>query len=468
MQPNILFLMTDQMQGRVLDPEHPCITPNFDKLAARGVRVRNAYTTNAVCSPARASLMTGLLPHSHGVLTVTHCVHDDQCNLRTEHPHFAQRLSDAGYRTGYFGKWHVERSNDLNRFGWQVVDTNPKARARQNAETEFSLEKHIEGPEGYRTSILYGVNDRSPEDRMCGLTTSAASEFLSDALSGDDPWCCFASVIEPHDPFVCGEEAFSLYSVDDIELQPNVSDDLAGRPGLYRKAARIFAHLTDREKKEAAACYYAMVTEIDQQFGKLIDQVEAAGQLENTIIILTSDHGELLGSHGIYMKNVTGYEEVYNIPMVAAGPGIAQGQVTDGRVGLHDVAPTLTELADAEALENEDSRSFVPLLRNPEEEAANFTQGYAEYYGTRYWFTQRVIWNGDWKLCWNGFDFDELYNLREDPFEMNNRIDDTDCQETVRTLMKQAWDIVKRTDDHSLGRSEYPVLRLAPFGPAVE
>ncbi|MDA0839174.1 MAG: sulfatase-like hydrolase/transferase [Planctomycetota bacterium] len=468
MQPNILFLMTDQMQGRVLDPEHPCITPNFDKLAARGVRIRNAYTTNAVCSPARASLMTGLLPHSHGVLTVTHCVHDDQCKLRTEHPHFAQRLSEAGYKTGYFGKWHVERSNELNKFGWQVVDPNPKAKAKQNSTTQISLEKYIEGPEGYRRSILYGVNDRSPDERMCGLTTMAASEFLGDALDGEEPWCCFASVIEPHDPFICGKEAFSLYNAEDIELQPNVSDDLKGRPGLYRKAARIFEHLTTREKKEAAACYYAMVTEVDQQFGRLIDQVEAAGQLDNTVIILTSDHGELLGSHGIYMKNVTGYEEVYNIPMVVAGPGIAEGQVTDARVGLHDVAPTLTELGQAEPLRNEDSRSFVPLLQNPEGESANFTQGYAEYYGTRYWFTQRIIWDGDWKLCWNGFDFDELYNLREDPFELNNRIEEPDCQNTVRKLMKQAWEIIRRTNDHSLGGSEYPVLRLAPFGPAVE
>ena len=116
-RPNLLFLMADQMQGRVLEPGHPCQTPYFDQLAARGVRFQRAYTPNAVCSPARASLMTGLLPHNHGVLEVIHCVDDDQCNLRTEHPHWAQRLVEKGYRTGYFGKWHVERSDDLNRFG---------------------------------------------------------------------------------------------------------------------------------------------------------------------------------------------------------------------------------------------------------------------------------------------------------------------------------------------------------------
>ena len=119
-KPNILFLMTDQMQGRVLDNLNPCKTPNIDKLAARGMRFTRAYTPNAVCSPARASLMTGLLPHNHGVLWVTHSVDDDQGMLRDDKAHWAQRLTGSGYKTGYFGKWHIERSGELDRFGWQV------------------------------------------------------------------------------------------------------------------------------------------------------------------------------------------------------------------------------------------------------------------------------------------------------------------------------------------------------------
>ena len=117
--PNILFLMADQLRADVLRPEHPCVAPNLKGLAARGVSFARAYTPNAVCSPARASLMTGLLPHNHGVLEVTHCVDDDQCCLRTDRAHWAQRLQSSGYRTGYFGKWHVERSHELERFGWR-------------------------------------------------------------------------------------------------------------------------------------------------------------------------------------------------------------------------------------------------------------------------------------------------------------------------------------------------------------
>lgn len=475
-QPNILFLMTDQMQGPVLDRAHLCQTPNLDRLAARGVRLSRAYTPNPVCSPARASLMTGLLPHSHGVLTVTHCVHDDQAVLRTDKPHWAQRLAEAGYRTGYFGKWHVERSEDLSRFGWQVNGTPGTELYQKHAsevlgpnppEPRFSLSKSISGPPGYPDALLYGVFDRPPEQRGMGITTSLAEPFLKDALAGSQPWCGFVSVSEPHDPFVTARDAFDRYDVDDIPVPPNWNDDLTGRPGLYWKAARVFANLTEREKKEAAACYYASITEIDQQFGRLIDLVEEAGQLDNTIIVLTADHGEFLGAHGLYQKNIGAFEEAYNIPLIISGPGIAGGGVSDARVGLHDLCPTLLELAGLEPIGAPDSRSFAPALRDPAGQSANYQTGYAEYYGTRYWLTQRVIWNGPWKFVWNGFDFDELYNLDDDPYEMRNLAGHPAHQARVREMMAQAWQIIRDTDDHSLGRSQYATLRLAPFGPGI-
>ena len=474
-RPNILFLMTDQMQGRVLDPGNPCLTPHFDRLAARGVRFPRAYTPNAVCSPARASLMTGLLPHSHGVLEVTHCVDDDQCSLRTEHPHWAQRLQAAGYHTGYFGKWHVERSNDLSWFGWEVDggSASPLFKERQRASGaaakdtgSFSLRKTDDYPPGYDRTLLYGVTDTPPERRGVGVTTALARDFLSGALAGGDPWCCFVSVTEPHDPFVTGQAAYDRYDVDAIPLPPNVHDDLAGQPGIYRKAGRTWRAMTDRQRREAAACYYASITEIDAQFGSLIDLVEAAGRLDDTIVVLTSDHGELLGAHGLYCKNISGFEEVYQIPLVIAGPGAGQGVASQARVGLHDLAPTLLELAGLAPIGAPDSRSFRTVLAD-ELHAGEYTRGFAEYHGGRYRLTQRIVWDGPWKLVWNGFDFDELYHLDDDPYEMRNLIDDPGAREQVVALMRYAWQIVRDTDDRALYNSHYPILRLAPVGPRI-
>ena len=477
--PNILFLMTDQMQGRALRPDHPCITPNLDKLMARGVTFDRAYTTNAVCSPARASLMTGLLPHSHGVTTVTHCVSPDQAVLRTEHPHWAQRLADAGYHNALFGKWHVERSGNLSQFGWHVDGTNSSdlwqernrevieaAKIHQRYKGEFSLIHHVK-TDGYDDSILYAVTDCPPEDRGVGITTGLALEFIEDRANKEGPWCCMASVLEPHDPFIVGQEAFDQYDVDAIELPANVHAPFEGKPNLYRRAAGIFADMTDQQHREATACYWAMITEIDQQFGRLIDALERTGQADNTVIIFTTDHGEMLGAHGMYMKNVGGYEEVYNIPLVMAGPNVAAGVRTTARVGLHDLCPTLCDVAGVEAIDSPDSRSFAELLPQPKPHEARYTRGFAEYHGTRQPLMQRIVYDGDWKLVWNGFDFDELYNLADDPLEMNNRADDAACADIVRRMMAYAWKVVRDTNDHSVLRTHYPILRFSAVGPNI-
>lgn len=455
-RPNVLFLMTDQMQGRVLDADHICRTPHLDKLAARGTRFTRAYTPNAVCSPARASLMTGRLPHNHGVLTVTHCVDDDQCNLRTEQRHWAQSLDDAGYRTGYFGKWHVERSNELQRFGWQT-HSDPR---RTGKKAEHLRVREISIPEGYRPSALYGTVDAPASERPMGLTVDAAEAFLAEARGGDAPWCCFVSLIEPHDPFFTSQAMFDSYDLDAIEPPPNWNDNMSDRPGMYRKEARAYADLTEKEKCEAAACYYASITELDEQFARLLEKID-----DDTLVVMTSDHGEFLGAHGLYCKNVSAFEEAYNIPLIVAGPGVERG-VSAARVGLHEVGPTLLELLGLPWEDVVDSDSFADVLRGSND--ASHQQGYAEYFGTRYMFTQRVIWDGDWKLVWNGFDFDELYNLADDPYEMNNLVDDTAHAERYKQMMRLAWKYAKDTGDASLVNAGYTGLRgLASFGPEV-
>ena len=250
-------------------------------------------------------------------------------------------------------------------------------------------------------------------------------------------------------------------------MPPNVHDDLSDRPGIYRKAANVWTDLNDRQRREAAACYYASITEIDQQVGRLLDVLERTGQMEHTVIVFTTDHGELLGAHGLYCKNFSAFEEICDIPLIVSGPGIARGVVTDARVGLHDLCPTLLELAGAEPIHVPDSRSFAPVLRDPLGSSSPFTTGYAEYHGTRYKLTQRVIWDGPWKFVFNGFDFDELYNLDDDPYEMNNLAAEPGYQDRVRELMARMWSIVRDTDDHSLYNSHYPILRVAPFGPLI-
>ena len=474
-RPNILLLMADQMRGDVLDPASPCHTPTFDRLAQRGVRLTQACTTSATCSPARASLMTGRLPHSHGVLQVAHTQPRHVVDIDRNQPHWAQHLEQAGYHTAYFGKWHVEPSESPDQFGWAFNASGKSDRLQQYAKAQtaglpkptFSLEGKLDAVPGYPPAPFWGVDDKPADKRGGALVTSYALDWLENVIGGAAPWCCCVSVQEPHDPFFAGRDAFERYQVDDMPVPDNWHDDQADRPGSYRKAARVFSQLSIRQRKEIATCYYAMVSEVDRQFGRLIDRIEQAGELDNTIIVLTSDHGELLGAHGLFCKNVGAYEQIYNIPMVFAGPGIAAHGAVPARVGLHDVGPTLIDLAGLNNFQTPEARSFVPLLRDPATQARHYTTAYAEYFGTRFWCSQRIRWDGPWKLVWNGMEFDELYNLDDDPQEMRNRIDDPDCAAQVRKMMRDVWDIIEQTDDHPVGRAMYPPLRVAPYGPDV-
>jgi arylsulfatase A-like enzyme len=417
--------------------------------------------------------MTGLLPHNHGVIQNTHVVPEDQAVLREDKPHWAQRLVEVGYRTAYYGKWHVERSGDLGKFGWQDHAISGSARFRdRTAKLAAGRAKHkpvlsgwVRGPEGYEDRLLYAATAPAPFHATLETASDFAGEFLAGAIGNAQPWCCFVSAVEPHDPFVVSKAAFDQYPLDAIPVPPNWNDDLAGRPGLYRKV-RHGMEFSERQKREAAACYYALISGIDRRYGELLRQVEQAGELDNTIVVFTADHGEFLGAHGLYVKNVGAFEEAYNIPLVVAGPGVARGALASARAGLHDLGPTLLELAGARAIGAPDSRSLAPVLRHPAGQSGNYQTGCAEYYGSVAWYSQRVIWDGAWKFVWNGFDYDELYNLENDPYELKNLAADPAYRERLRHMTGIAWRIAGETgEERFFTHYSYPTLRFAPFGP---
>ena len=474
-RPNILVIIADGMQEQTLDPAHPCRTPNLERLMKRGVRVRNAYTALPTCSPARASLMTGLLPHNHGVLEVEHAVDHDQSVLRTENPHWAQRLREDGYATAYFGKWHIERTGELERFGWDVHDTQGAKEHRDSSQRggkdgEVPLDpatvRHYRGPEGYNDALQYGVTDVPPKERQIGRPASLAVEHLAEAKR-DGPWCCCVSYYEPNEALVVGREAYDQYDVDTLPLPASLHDDLHDRPGLYRREQAIWEDVTDDVWRQALACYYGRITEIDGQAGRLTDVLESTGQSDNTIVVFTADHGRYLGAHGMDAHNFGAFEEIYNIPMVVAGPGIAHGVTAEARVGIHDLCPTICELAGVPPIGAPDARSFAPLLADPVSARADYQAGYAEYHGTRFRLTQRISWEGAWKFVFNGFDYDELYNLAEDPHEMMNLAALPEHAERTRHMMTQVWRRARETDDHTILNTHYHSMRFAAVGPEV-
>lgn len=473
-RPNILLFLPDGMQARPVTPEHPCITPNFDRLSGAGVRFTHAYTVLPTCSPARASLMTGLMPHNHGVWTVEHTVDVDQAVLR-DVPHWAQRLVSAGYRTAYFGKWHIERTYELDRFGWQHnrCERTDETRyiyrsvaANERDTLDKSLSKWLRGPDGYNDMLMYGVIDLPVSQREVSVPAGEAIEYLQGSATDGRPWCCCVSYGYPNEAMIASRETFRRYDPARIELPASWRDEMAGKPAVYRRVRDVWKDLSADEWRMALACYYARITEIDGQLGRLLDYLDRTGQLDNTIVIVTADHGKYVGSHGMDAHNYGAFEEIYNIPLILAGPGVTRGAVSEARVSLMDLCPTILDLAGAEAIEKTDARTFAPVLREPAE-TADRQWAYAEYFGSRLPLMQRVYWEGPWKFVFNGFDYDELYNLADDPHEMHNLACRPEQQERVRHMMSRIWHHVARTGDRTLQGVHYYPLRIAPVGPNV-
>lgn len=471
-QPNILLFLMDACQAEALERESACLTPNFDRLAKRGIQFHRAYCPTPTCSPSRASLMTGLLAHNHGVLEVEHGRDPDQCVLRTERPHWAQRLVEAGYETGYFGKWHIERTQQLQDFGWKQfhakgakhhaglgAGVEPSA---QNLDLDPELTRYHRGPDGYNDILHYGVTDTPAGERYPAYTVGQTLDFLN-GQSGDAPWCVCASFSEPNEALVVSRETFGQYDPATIPLPASLRDPHDNRPNLYKRQRQIAAEMSDDEWRMARACYFGRVTEVDAQFGRLLDKLEATGEIDNTIIVITSDHGRYVGAHGFEAHNFGPFEEIYRVPLIVAGPGIAAGAESQSLVSLHDLCPTILDLAAAERIDNADAVSFADTLADPVVQRR--TGVYAENHGTRFQLTQRIWWEGDWKFVFNGFDFDELYNLADDPNELTNLVERPEHADRVWMMMKQIWKVIGETGDRALNETHYFSMRMGAVGP---
>lgn len=472
-RPNILMFLMDGVQSAALQPGSGCQIANFERLKERGVVFERAYTTCPTCSPARASLMTGLLPHNHGVLEVEHGRDPDQVELRTDRQHWAQQLQAAGYHTAYFGKWHIERSNDLQRFGWEVnrckaaehhagLGQGVDLAARLPIDPELS--RYIEGPPGYNRILHYGVTDVPPAQRYPQHTIDQVLQFLEHAEQDERPWSVCASFSEPNESLVVSRETFERYRWQDLPLPENLRDDFSDRPAIYRREQALSSDLTDDQWRMARACYFGRITELDDQFGRVLDYLTETDQIENTLIVLTADHGRYVGAHGFDAHNFGPFEEIYRVPLVVAGPDVSAGRSSAALVSLQDLGPTLLELATASPLDSIDGQSFAATLTSADADS-DFTEAYAEYFGTRFRLTQRILWQGTWKYVFNGFDYDEFYDLATDPHEMTNLAQVPEFADRADAMMGRIWERIQESGDRTLSESHYYSMRLGRVGP---
>ncbi|MFB6218624.1 MAG: sulfatase [Halobacteriaceae archaeon] len=330
-RPNVLFVLADQWRGSALgcagDPN--VRTPTIDGLADEGVLCERAYTPDPVCTPARASILTGQYPHEHGVVFNNLRLPGDATTL-------AECLREVGYHTGYVGKWHLDGEGapgyvpPERRQGFEFWRGFNRGHRHLKGHPHMNPDGSADWEAGYQPAIQ----------------TDIAREFIADRVDADRPFFLAVSWGPPHTPFEAPEEYSDMYDPGELELRENVPADL-DTPELRRDLAE----------------YYALCTSLDDQLQRLLDALDEQGVADDTLVVFTSDHGEQLGSQGRQRKGYP-FEESVHVPLVARHPGeLPAGRRTDGLLSLVDLLPTLLSFADAPVPDGVHGEDRTALLR---------------------------------------------------------------------------------------------------------
>ena len=472
-RPNILIFMTDQQRGATVLPDHPARTPHLDRFRSRSVAFKNTFAPSPHCCPSRATFFTGLYPSQHGVWNNVCVQNAHSTGPKAGTRLWSQDLADAGYHLDWNGKWHVswEEGPDDHGFQIQSIISGPKKHGQGVMGPEWSFYEKLKDPShrergqilrpGWGTYTHYGAQDNPFGD---GDTVDSA---IAAILSRDDeqPWCHYIGTLGPHDPYRVPQEFLDLYDPDDVVLPANFGDLMQDKPGLYRRTRSMFDQLSEEEHREALRHYLAFCTYEDHLFGLVLEALEQSGQADNTVVIYVSDHGDYMAEHGLWCKGLPCFRGAYEVPLIISVPDMpGPGREVDAFISLADLAPTILDLAGIAQERPFTGKSLLPFLENKAPQKwrdAVFTQSNGnELYGI-----QRSVTTRDWKLVYNGFDFDELYDLQNDPGEVRNLARDPRYSDARRDLYQRLWTFARETDDNIV--NNYIMVGLAEFGPGL-
>lgn len=465
-KPNILWICTDQQRYDTIGAlGNPYVsTPNIDSLVADGVAFTHAYCQSPICTPSRSSFLTGMYP------SATHVNGNGNDYYPETYPLITRTLADIGYDCGLIGKLHLAsaygriepRANDGYRY-WQY----------SHAPRDDWIEGHDYADWVRSKGYILGELTKKPEGVPAELhQTTWCAEKTIDFIreKRDGPWLASVNIYDPHPPFNPPQsyrEQFNpdeipdpLFKESDLEQQDQLSkidfqsnvrtpDELDIRNPIIPQSpgSKTNSELIGRrDAKTLIAAYYAMIKLIDDQLGRILNELDEVGQRENTVIIFTSDHGEMLGDHGLIQKGCRFYEGLVRVPLIFSCPGLFEcGLQTDALVELVDKVPTLFECAGLPVPVEMHGRSLLPILKGHSD--VNHHRDYVrcEYYDAldmRDHSYATMYRDKRYKLVvYHGHGEGELYDLVDDPDEFNNLWHTPKMQETKLDLLKRSFDV---------------------------
>jgi arylsulfatase A-like enzyme len=480
---NIVWFCTDQQRYNTIaalgNSEFP--TPNLDRLVREGTAFTRAYTQSPVCTPSRASFLTGRYPKS------TRASYNGNECFSLDEVLVTKTFADGGYACGLTGKLHLtaaqrdeeRRADDgYSNFQWShhPHDDWPKG---GNQYQEWLKGKGLKWADIYGGKYLSmsswppnptpGFSGKevgpAPENHQTTWCVEAAMEFIDEC--GDKPWLVSINPFDPHPPLDPPQAYKDKLDPSSLALPVWQDGEHDNKPPHYLKdyiqggqngAADTVVGMSDDLKRELRRDYYAEIMLIDDQLGRLIDFLEKKGMRENTIIVFHSDHGEMNGDHGLHWKGAYFYEEMVHVPLIFSCPGlIQQGVVSEALVELVDIAPTLLELTGRKVPERMQGKSLAGILTGAGDPRHHkdcvYTEWYAslldschgDLYATMYLDDRFKV------VVYHGESYGELYDMKKDPNQFNNLWDNPEYRDVK-------YEMIKRDFDHAILCNQDKVL----------
>jgi arylsulfatase A-like enzyme len=347
------MVVADQLRSDVLGAYGSpiCRTPELDRLAAGAVRFETCITPTALCSPARASLLTGRFPHGHGILNNTHEPDALRTELPADVPTYPALLRAAGYRLGHVGKWHAGGSGPAS-VGYHDVVVHADVLAGIGQATIDASDRMLVEPVYLRYPhgrlLAAGIDPRPVEQTATHRDIDTAISFLERYASLGAPFFLRVDLEGPHHPYAPPAPYAALYPASAIPPWPNFAEDVAGKPAAQLRALehRGVTGWSWEDWQPLVARYFAFVTFIDAEIGRLLAAVDRLGLADELVVIHTADHGDMTGSHGgQFNKGPMMYDEIYRIPLLVRAPATGPPGVCRTPVGSLALMPTILELA---------------------------------------------------------------------------------------------------------------------------
>ncbi len=470
--PNILHIFADQQIWASIAGRSECRTPNINRLAGQGMLFNRSYTPCPLCCPARAMLLSGAYHWHNGVYNQIHSAPSVRRDMYEDVITYSMKLKERGYRTGYVGKWHASFTRTPYDFGYdemgapnaynknllthlRYTDARVKGEAAGYELGASAMKKTMKNVVSSRKFqwpgsdpfTMWGYVEGDEENTNLHGTFETGITMMKRFAAEKEPWLLEVHTIEPHDPYMPLKEYLDHYDPKSIPVPKSFYDTFEGKPGMHRRESETWGHVTGQDYREGRAHYYAYCEMVDAQVGRILDELDRLGQADNTIVVFTSDHGDMAGSHRMWIKGWQPYEECNRVPMVIRWPGhIKPGSVCNRLVQTHDLAHTYAEIAGAGKMPFDDGDSLVPLFENPERTDWK-DHILSAFYGGEFLYTQRMVITGRYKYVFNGFDFDECYDLAEDPDELHNCAGKDSHNAVVNDLRARMYELMHRYED---------------------